>query len=414
MRKKKNTFRMTQRNGSVLVLVLLVVLVGFIMGTGLMTLGTQSRITAINTVRDMHARAAADAGLDSALQQINSAVASQSWSAAVVPFAENVSLALTESSYSYKTTYDVADGYEIVSEGTNEHRTRTVRATLKLKGIFDNAIQCKNSVILKSGTVIDAIDSSISMDPADCSEDVVIGTNSTNSDAVVLNMGVVVDGDVVIGPGGDTDTVIKDLGATTDSQYAMTTAAEFPTVTPPSVIGPDSAITVKTLQEATIGTGGDYPATGRFQEIDLGQGARLRVISDCTLYLTGNVDMGQNSEIILDNSKNAKLTIYIDGDWISDNGSGINNQGGTSDFRIFGTSLGTQAIDLKAKGNLVGSIYAPNADLSVFASGNIYGAFIADNFELKSASNVYCDVSLKTVSVTDEGARFIVSRWDEQ
>lgn len=413
MRKTKNTFRMNQRNGSVLVLVLLVVLIGFIVGSGLMTLGTQSRIAAINTVRDMHARAAADAGLDSAIQQINSAVASKSWSDGVVPTAENQLLALTDSIYSYKTSYEETKGYEIVSVGTNEYRTRTVRAMLGLKGVFNSAIQCKNSIILKSGTVIDAIDSTISLNPDDCDESVMIGTNSINSDAIVLNSGVQVDGDVVIGVGGDTNTVIKDLGATTDSKYPMPTASEFPTVSAPALIGPDSEIKVKT-GEMTLGSGGNYPSTGRFSGISLGQGAQLRVIGDCTLYITGDVDMGQDSEIILDNSKDAKLTIYLDGDWISDNSSGINNQGETFDFRLYGTSTDSQEINLKAKSEMIGIVYAPNADITIFSGGDIYGSFVANNFELKNPANFFYDVALKTVSVTDEGARFVINRWDEQ
>ena len=134
-----------------------------------------------------------------------------------------------------------------------------------MKGLFENAIQCRSDIILKSGTVVDTIDSTISLDPADCTEGAVIGTNSIDPDMVVLNYGVKVDGDVVVGVGGDTSTVIKDLGADYNDSYSLSTPVEFPPVSPPSLFGPDTSISVNVVgTEKTIGSGGDYPATGRW------------------------------------------------------------------------------------------------------------------------------------------------------
>jgi hypothetical protein len=149
--------------------------------------------------------------------------------------------------------------------------------------------------------------------------------------------------------------------------------------------------------------------------MSLKNGTTLRVIGDCTLHITGNVRMGQSSEIILDGTKNAKLTVYIDGDWISDNDSGINNENQLpSQFQVFGTGPLGQEIDLKAKSEFYGIIYAPDADLTLYSGGNIYGSFVTNNFELKNPANFYYDVTLKDTSVFDEGARFVVNRWRER
>ena len=414
MNKKQKRRLLNRTSGSVLVLVLLVVLISFIIGTGLLALGTQSRVASINQVQEMMARSAADAGLERAVQEINNAVVAKTWSTSVAPDVSNAALPYTDSVYSVKTVYDATDGYQIVSVGTDRNRTRTVNAILRLKGLFENAIQCRDNIILKAGTVIDTIDSTISMDPADCDEKAIIGTNSVEADSVILNNGVVVDGDVVVGVGGDTSTVIKDLGATVDRSYALSSSVEFPPVSAPSLFGPDTTIGVQT-GEKTIGPGGDYSATGRFSGISLKNGTTLKVIGDCTLYITGNVDMGQSSEIILDASKNAKLTIYLDGDWVSDNNSGINNETSSpSTFKLYGTGPVGQAIDIKAKGEFYGVIYAPDADLTMFSGGNIYGSFVTNNFELKNPAKFLYDASLKTVSVYEEGARFVVSRWSEE
>jgi hypothetical protein len=414
MNKKKKKRISSRKSGSILVLVLLVVLISFIIGTGLLALGTQSRVTSINQVQDMMSRSAADAGIERAVQEINNAVMAGKWSASTTPYVSNAALPFSDSIYSVKTAYDATGGYRIVSVGSDRNRTRTINATLRLKGLFENAIQCRDSITLKSGTVVDTIDSTISMDPADCDEKAVIGTSSIEDDRIILNNGVVVDGDVVVGVGGDTSTVIKDLGATIDRSYSLSSAVEFPTVSPPSLFGPDTEIAIKN-GEKTIGPGGDYPATGRFSEIGMKNGTTLRVLGDCTLYVTGDIGMGQNSEIILDASKNAKLTIYLDGDWVSDNDSGINNETSIpSTFKLYGTGPLGQAIDIKAKGEFYGVIYAPDADLTVFSGGDIYGSFVTNNFELKNPAKFLYDASLKTISVYDEGVRFVINRWNER
>lgn len=399
-----------KRSGSALILIVLVVLISMAIGTGLLTMGTHAQIGSMRHVQDMQARSAADAGMELAIQQINNAVSEGHWSTLVLPTVSNAQLSSTDSYYSVKTTYG-ADGYSIESVGTNNTRSRTVAANLRLKGLFENAVQCRDSITLKSGTVIETVNSDISLDPDDCDDRAIIGTNSIDAGTITLNNGVVVDGDVVVGVGGKVDTVIKDLGATVDAKYSLSSDMEFPRITPPALNFPNTAIVLKKVDKV-IGFGGDYPAVGRFTGLDMGNGTTLRVVGECTLYITGDVDMGQASEILLE--PGSTLTIYLDGDWISDNGSGINNTPEKpASFMLFGTGPLGQEIDLKAKSDFYGSIYAPNADLTLFSGGDLFGSFVANNFELKNPASFYYDTALKTVKVTDEGARFVVSRWYE-
>ncbi len=413
-RVKKHVLRISLRKrGSVLVLAVLAVLISLVIGTGLLTLGAQVRIAAADRVQDMMARSAADAGLEYALQQINNAVQDNSWSPAVQPTVSGMPIFDSGSTCSVTTVYHPVDGYTIHSVGTNRNRTRSVTATLRLKGLFDMAVQCRNNVVLKNGTRIDAIDSSISLNPDDTDQKAVIGTNSIQAGSIVLNNNVIVDGDVVVGVGGDVMTVIKDLGGQTLDRYALSAEIEFPPVLPPALVGPDTAIEIA-KGEMTIGAGGDFPAVGRFSDLKLKNGTILRVTDNCTLYITGKVDMGQSSEIIVESAANASLTIYLDGSWVSDNNAGVTNTTmSPSAFQLYGTGGPGQIIDVKAKGDLVGSIYAPNAALTVFSGGDLYGAFVADSFELKNPARFYYDAALQDVTVTDEGVRYIINRWNE-
>ncbi|MBL7214932.1 MAG: hypothetical protein ISS71_04565 [Phycisphaerae bacterium] len=412
--KKKNRWVCRKKTGSVLVLIIFVVLISLIIGTGLLALGTQTRVETLGKIQDIMAHSAADAGMEYAIQQINNTVKDGTWSPSVLPNAVNTPLSESDSTYSVMTQYSATTGYTVQSAGTNRNRTRNIAATLRLKGLFDMAIQCREGVVLKGGTVIEAIDSDISLDPDDTDEKAIIGTNSINAGSIVLNNNVKIDGDVVVGVGGDVGTVIKDLGASTLDRYSLSADVEFPTVEPPAFVGPDTLIEVK-IGEKTIGGGGDYPASGRFSGLKLKNDCILRVIDNCVLYITGDVNMSNSSEIIVDTTGNASLVIYLDGSWISDNSSGVTNTTQSSSaFQLFGTGGVGQIIDLKAKGDMFGSVYAPNAILTVFSGGDLYGAFVADSFELKNPARFYYDVALKDASVLDEGAHYVISRWNEK
>jgi len=80
---------------------------------------------------------------------------------------------------------------------------------------------------------------------------------------------------------------------------------------------------------------------------------------------------------------------------------------------LYGTAESTQYFDIKAKSTWSGTIYAPNADIDLYAKGDFYGSVVADNLELKAGGNFHYDEALREVEVEDEGVRFVVERWYE-
>ena len=70
--------------------------------------------------------------------------------------------------------------------------------------------------------------------------------------------------------------------------------------------------------------------------------------------------------------------------------------------------------DLKAKSNWSGGVYAPNVDVVLRANADVYGSFVAKDFEFKNGGNMYYDKALRTVSTDDEGVRFVMNRWSER
>ena len=420
MNKKRKKKISSRKSGSVLVLVLLVVLISFITGTGLLALGTQSRVASINQVQDMMARSAADAGLERAIQEIDNTMTAGTWSDSVTPSISNAALPFSDSIYSVKTAYDTTDGYRITSVGTNRNRTHSINATLRLKSLFEYAILLKETLILKSGTTIDGYDS---RDPSITDVGLQIATVSTSPDQIILNMNTTVEGEVLAGVGSDTDAVIKDLGATTEGKFNLVEEPPFPQITAPLLAPMGTGIAVKGATSViTPADSGKYTniRVEQFSEKIKGTTytdyGTLEVSGgEVVLHVTGDIWLGQGCEILV--KDDSTLILYVDGDITCGNDGGIGYSGSPEDpshVQLYATGTGEQDFDLKAKDKWSGVVYAPNADITIFAKGDVYGSFIADSLEFKADGNMHYDAALSEVAVDEIGVRFVLNRWNEQ
>jgi hypothetical protein len=400
----------SKKRGSIpLAVVALLILLA--MGTGLLRLGLNSRIFSIRTTSDIIARCAADAGLTMALFGMNEKKQQVGlWDGSTLPQAIDEKLPYCDATYSYTVTGDLTNGYSVKSVGRADQAERTVYATLRLKGLFEYAILTKESLILKPDTLIDGYNSE---DPLDTDVEIDISTQSTADSSVILNSGVTVEGDVTVGVGGDPDTAIKDLGATTGDRLGGIIEDPLPLIPPPALPNMGDDIIAKG-ETVTIG-----PAdSGQYGDIIVTKGDKVGVLEisggDVVLYITGDIDLGESCELVV--KDDSTLTIYIDGDIHCRTKSAINAEYPPEEptkFQIYGTSETEQTFDIKAKNDWSGTIYAPNADVILYANGDFYGSTVSNNFELKAGGNYHYDEALRKVSIEDAGVRFVVKRWYE-
>ena len=400
-----------KERGSAIPLAIVAILILLALGTGLLSMGLNSRTFSTRTTSDITARCAADTGLTMALFQMNKKLKVKPWKTGTLPSAKETKLLYCDATYAYNVTGDLNNGFIMTSVGREDNAVRTVYATLGLRGLFEHAILTKGSLVLKSNTVIDGYNSA---DPFDTEFQVNIGTQSTEDSAVVLNSGVNVKGDVLVGLGGNPDTVIKDLGAKTGDQLGGTENDPLPTITPPATLK-DTGLDLTAKSETLTITQAD---SGQYGNISLAASKQAGILEvdggDVVLYITGNIDLGNTCEIIV--KDNSSLTIYIDGDIITGNGASIGTENPTKDamtLQFYGTGSGGQNLDIKAKNEWTGVIYAPNAHVDLHANGDAYGSIVASSFEFKNGSNYYYDEALREVSIEDEGVSFVVERWYE-
>jgi hypothetical protein len=399
--------KQTDRNpkGAVLSLVTLMVAILMIMGVAILRIGTSAQITSVHAASEISARSAADAGLIQAIHLLNEKLeAQEAWDIDSLS-SPIVHLPNCRANYCFKLEGDADSGYEIISTGMSRHSKKTVYSRLKLSGLFDYAIFVADDLELKMGTTVDAYNLDAEDPPLQ------VATNTTDDGALDMKVGVTVDGDVVVGPGGDPDVIIDSkLEATiTGDTYTLPTTWEFPTINVPADL----------LALPAMGTlaGNQTISTDcRYKQISLTNYDVIEIDGDVKIFIEGdiNLDKGGQIQIVPDSvNPNASLTLYVGGDIAIKTDSMFNNlKKDAKVLTIYGLDT-CQSIEFLTECVFYGAIYAPNADLKSFVEVEIYGAIVADSYIQSVDANFHYDASLRDVDITDIGVTFEIDRWRE-
>jgi len=390
----------SKKRGSAIPLAAVAVLILLAMGAGLLSLGLHSRIISIRTASDIAARSAADTGLIKALFEMNEKLKVEPWNDSSLPLGTNISLPNCDAVFSYTVTGDLGSGYTVESTGIFNQAQRTVSCTLQLQGPFEAAIFTENGMELKNSAVVDWYN---------YTEDdkiMQIGTNNTATGSVVLRNSATVYGDVVVGMGGEPSVVINDYGATvTGDTRALTERYVMQPITVPEWL--ESLPSSGAIQNDTTIT-----TSARYSSIDLGNSETVTISGgDITIYITGDIILGNSAELGIEND--ASLVLYLGGDFVGKNSSTLNNE--TQDaqrLKIYGLDS-CETIRFKNSSDLYGAIYAPNADVVMDNSANIYGSVVSKSFDQRNSGTFNYDVTLRDVSISDEAVYFTITNWHE-
>jgi hypothetical protein len=390
-----------KRRGFAIPLAVIAVVTLLAIGVGLLSLGLNSRIFAVRTTSDIVARSAADAGLAKALFEMNEKLKVKPWDGDALPGATNVNLTNCDAVFSYAVTGGAGGNYTIQATGNSAQAQREVSCNLQLRGPFEAAIFTQGPITLKNSAEVDWYNYDENDDPLR------IGTNSTESGAVTLANRATIDGDVAVGVGGDPDVAIDSApGATiTGETYPLTEEVELTPVTVP-----------RWLQlwpsYQTITDGGRITHSGKYRGIDLKQGETIKIDGNVSLYIVGDMVLGNRSELQI--QEDSSLTLYLGGDLECKNSSDINNETqDPSKLKIYGLE-DCESMQFKNSSDFYGAIYAPSADVVMHNSADIYGAVVAGSFESKNSSTFNYDASLRDTDANDEIVRFTVRNWHEQ
>ncbi len=385
--------------GSILPLAVIMVVILAVLGFGILNLGLNARILAIRNTEKISARQAADAGLAQARKLMDAKLINEvTWDNSTLP-AQTTAVTLSNTygnaNYVFDVNGDPCNGFIINSTGTAGMAQKTVHCKLIVKSSWFG-LGVKEGITMNQSTTMGTYPAGGSL---------VIRTNSTKDGDIIVRNGVIVPGDVVVGPGGDPAEVITVMNnaAILGNTYAAEAPINFPPVDVPSYL---TSLAPTTYSPVPGGL------TGNIRYDGLSFTGVQTVVGHCEIYVNGPMTMGNGAELKI--MPGGSLALYLNGNLVAQNSVGITNE--TADatkLYVYGTDNCTQ-LDLKAKSTFYGAVYAPNAQLDIFNNGDMYGAFIGNrNLSIKNSGCFYFDTRLLGALVNDTVAYLGVQRWWE-
>lgn len=385
------------KKGLVLSLVAVMVVVLLFTGLGLLKLGSGARIKAAVATTEISATSAADAGMTQARRLMNKKLADELvWDNDTLPSETDTPLANANASYSFNVSGDPS-GFTVTSTGRSGRLIHTVYSNLTVGSLF-TGISVEGTIDLKNGACLGTVPAGGNLD---------IRTNSVETDSILLKSGVVVPGDVVVGPGGDVDDVINSKQSSVIQGNSYPSQEEI--IFPPVVVPQELDILSLTPYTYTPGV----PITGNFKldSINIPVSGVQEFDGECKVYILGDISLGNAAGITV--KAGSSLTIYLAGNMNGSNGAGVTNAtNDAANFSLYGLETCT-LIDLKNDADFYGTIYAPDADLLIRNGGDLYGGFIGNSFEMKNSACFYFDIALGNSGIDEIDASFKVQRWWE-
>jgi len=467
MKTKKLKYKKFRR-GSLIGLILIIGVCLAILGWGMLHMGFGSRLNAAISQFSIDARISADAGLTDALYKMNLAYyypASYS-----MPINGSGNLANSNGSYSFTLDSFEDYNYRIDSTGTSGRETRIVHAYTKRESFFDYALFVTNDMSINSKTLIDGYDSDVGPydpDGANSGLPIEIGSNTTHprqgptDDGIFLHSDVEITGNIAVGPGvpeddfwteggGDKGVIDGNPDSVTGSAYSLLepyTWGNILDLMPPTyeyvhttAAGELSDIIIESGNHLTIGNedliineeGVELDRitpswTIMCRDLDIKQGGILEIYGPpqpdptdpnvpVVIYVTGDLLMGQGAQILLTNGY--CLSIFVGEQFKSPAEGCLLTNMTTPDnprpkyFEIFGISSEVVEWVLGNSETFYGVIYAPNANLTIHNSGEIFGSIAARNISLNNSGEIHYDMTLAQEAKYFAG--YVINRWWEE
>lgn len=320
----------------------------------------------------------------------------------------------TDGSYFYVTIYNAAQTNPVIySSGfvpspvnsKSGYISRMVKVTTSKPKIFNNAISATGPINMGGTAMVDSYNSCL----GPYSPSNMLGTNGSIATDGSISLGnASVYGTVTTGPSGTVSTG-PNGGAGDDAWNSSKSGGIEPgwsadnmnvsfTSNSPPAGGPFLAPTPDTNNNYTL-TGG----TNQMSSLSLSSQSMI-VTAPSVLYVTGNISITGNGYIQI--NSNASLTLIFGGSASFAGGGIVNGTGVPENMSLVGLNSAT-SISYSGSADFVGTINAPEADLSLGGGANVYGAAIVNSFSNKGTANFHFDSCLNESYVIE------MSSWEE-
>jgi hypothetical protein len=151
----------------------------------------------------------------------------------------------------------------------------------------------------------------------------------------------------------------------------------------------------------TAGTVGGTNYTYVFENADyimpslsLASSQKAIIVGFARVYVRGSVSISGQGHLIV--PLGASLELYVGGTNAVIGGTGIINSGNATKFMYFGLPANTN-ISVSGSAPFVGTIYAPNAGVTLTGTSDAVGAVVCTSFTLSGTMGLHFDENLKRV-----------------
>ena len=401
------------RDGGALVVTLVVaVIMGIAICSYLTLLGSRNKIAMRSTAWNT-AMPTVEEGIEEALAHLHadpSTPSANGWGSTNVAGQTGYWKRRTnsEGSYFFATIYNYSATNPIIYSagfvptplgGSGDYITRLVRVqATNSPTVFSKNIAAGGQITLSGGAVIDGYNSSNGPYNTTSNRNAVGGIVTNSKVSKAINVGTAtVYGTASTGPGG---TVYVNGGAVGDTTWdASNTGIEpgwtnnnvnvsYPTNSPPT----GSPFT----PSITSGGGSNimYLGSGLYQTASFTSSDSTKpmvVTGNATLWITGDLTVSGSGYIYI--SPGASLTLYVGGQATVSGGGVVNGTGLPSNFSLVGLSS-SDKMTYSGSADFVGTINAPEADVTVSGGADVYGAVICSTFTSSGGSGVHYDQGL--------------------
>jgi hypothetical protein len=243
-----------------------------------------------------------------------------------------------------------------------------------------------DGVLLNSNVVIDSFDSNEGPYPG-VQPAGYLGNVGSNQD-IELDANVEIYGDAVPGPSGvliDSDPQTYVSGATSSAEAEVVLE---PIEVPVIKASPPLSFSGK----KTLG-----PGSAHYKGITVKAGGNLKLVGPAVIVID-KFDLLSNSNLLID-ATGGPVEIYATGDFELHSNSSVTTLSQQAKDVSFYLTADTDAkpapvVSLKSNTEFIGTIYAPNADLTLDSNFEVFGAVMAESLTLASNATLHFDEDL--------------------
>jgi hypothetical protein len=372
----------------------------------------------------------AEAGVEEALAQLNPGapqpvldLTANGWGTPSGGLYGPMARSLSNGSYSVVYTTDplptiYSTGYVTVP-ALSAKLTRTLKVTTQTFPLFTAAMAVLQNINLNgNGVTTDSFDSSMPGIKSDLEGRYTPSLASTNGTIAslqgIVNIGNAnIHGTVYLGPTATSTMQANALvtGGITNDFNASFEDVILPAGQPLPAQPLSAPLTINGISYQYV-FGFDVPATGYYSIGGLNGNIYVGTNSHITLLLHGNANPA-TIRVAGSGTSAGQLTIYMDGPNLNINSSSMVDGGHASSLSYYGTTNNT-SISLGGNANFTGTIYAPQAHISMGGGGsgnyNFVGAIVALSVSMSGHFNFHYDEAL---ALHGPVGGFVAKSWSE-